>query len=988
MKVAATPPPQIPTPSDMVAACRTRAPWDMGCRCDRCYLGKIHREAGTWHPVMPELNPGASAVALAEAPGTTEVLGGAPLIGKSGKIIESAGLLAGIHRGDLTWDNGALCQFPGNDAQVTLAHMQRENKALVAAGKTPWMSPFEACRPHVTGHLLAIPQVLALGKHAYSTITGQSKRIRAIRGAFIDLHIGKEPGTGQKYAGDPPATTPPRPWIRSDGSLTLLRTEDRDGNPVKIYPEAPGDPILAYGRLQVTPTLHPAFVLRYPAWRPVFDHDVDRFWSWVHGRLRWEPPKFQFRPSYDELRRFLSSNTAFAVDSETDGKNSLTCNLRQIAFARPEGGMVVPFLSPRTVDNRKVSGTLSRCTVFCDGWAIQRGCRDYANTYYSDEEALAIFHLIREFLGNRRIWKILHNCYFDYEVFWRELALTEEPGPTYDTILAFRAAHSELTRDLYTLGTLYTHVPDWKAAAGDRKIAVDPRTDLELAKYANTDTTVDIRCATILDAKVTERKQTHIVDLDLRVQRVYREAKHLGMRIDEPARAKLEAEHTLKRDTILARIRDQVGDSKYNPASTAQVGKFLFKDQKLPVLFKTVTGADATDDDTFRALIRSGKLSDKLKAVIEDHRALRKVEKELGTYILPWRRATDIRYVDEIEEESPIIIPGKKKRRREDPKERRQVKKGGMVGPDGRLHPDYNVATPRTGRASSSNPNLQNVPSWLRYLFIPEDDHVFIDADYDQIELRLIALIAGLDGYKRTIWDNGDPHAITATLLYGQEFIDAMIASFAPEELEAYRRTGVPPKASHPTKRYKALRVLAKSFIYAVMYGGTAKTVFEIVSSAEDEKTGKLLFPETTYSDIKTIYDRFMAGLPALPIWWDKVWTFAKIHKYIDDPIGGRRRDFPAFERNEIPNHPIQGGAAFIMSSGLVRVRERFPPNFDARTGVVNQCHDAIIVEAHRRDAHWVRELVEESLYQKYGDMEFTAKGEIVGDWGHQRQAA
>lgn len=980
-------------------------PWEIGCKCDVCYLGKVHREAKTWRPVMPEINPGSSCVILAENPGRTEVASGIPLCGKSGKEIENALVPLGLRREDFSWDNAALCLPPGLDTRRMLADMARENRKLEAAGKPKWLSPFDACQPHVTAHVLARPNVLAVGKYAITAVTGRSAAVRKVRGSLVDLWTS------------PQGDQDPTPRTRSNGGLLYVRNARVVGpDDPPLYPDEIAPPPGSQ-HLRVVPTVHPAFVLREPAWRPVFRQDVGRFWRWLRGELRWEVPRFLFNPSVAQIADFLygpGSVGAYAYDVETDGKESNTCNLRCIGIARPEGGIVIPFLGTQRTRTRAGIVPATPYTpinqaermigrrVFADWWAVKHGTVEHDGTYYTNEEATAIHALLVHFLLDPNRVKVTHNGgYFDASVLIRELDLPDEPRPLIDTILYFRGCHSELLRDLFTLGTLYTDVPDWKAASDERKIAVNPRDDVELATYCNIDTTVTIRVAPLLVEEAASRGQLSVIQLDHAVQSVYRDAHRLGMRMDEPRRVVLEENHAAEEESLLRQIRDLVGGTgfgrdaraPFNPYSTRQLSRLFFDELKLPVLFKTETGESSVDDDTLRAFILQKIISGKDLELVKLIRRLRKIKKELSTYLLPWRRWNDYRRLKEapVLEESDLVETqtGRKKRRRspiidDDDIPLSKEYKGGLTQPDGRIHMDYNVHTARTGRASSSNPNGQNVGKHLRTLFIPEGGNCFIGFDFDQIELRLVATLARLERYVETIRAGGDPHALTAELLYGATFLLELRKSYTQEQWDRYQRTGIPVKASGKlaTKQYVSMRVLAKQFIYAVIYGGSARTIYESVSSAEDDD-GELLFPDMTYAGIRDVYDNFMHGLPQLGQWWENAWVFAQQHFHVREPVGGRRRDFPAFERNEIPNMLIQGAAAIIMSRGLVRLRESCAPNFGLRRGIVNQCHDAVVVECGRHEVERVKETVQTSLRQEYFGMEFVGQADDAEDWAH-----
>jgi len=820
------------------------------------------------------------------------------------------------------------CQPPLNNLKLFLHQTKKVNDLRVEHELEPLPTPLQACQPHLLRQVRETPNALLLGATAHWALTGQRKGIRKIRGAFMDR------------------------WITQDDQFIT-----------GMDPNTPGE-MLPPGitRLRIVPTLHPAYVLRAPVWQVALHQDVGRFFRWLNGNLHWVTPKLITLPSAAQLERFLYDPKIpfHTVDIETDGKDTLSCNTRCIGIATPEGGMVVPLLG---VEGEK--GKLSGHRPLSHRWGLEHGVlsEDQGIPYYSDEEGAYIVALLQRWLMDPQRIKVGHNFgSFDACVLIRELGLPGPPAPMIDTILLFRGAHSDLSRDLYTLGTLYSDVPDWKSAEDDRKVAVNPRTDQELWSYCTVDTTVDARCLGPLIKVNNERNQGRAIVVDHDVQRIGRQMHELGLRVDQAKREELEEEKTAEKIRRLGAIRDAVGDPKFNANSTQQLGRLFYDDWRLPILSVSEdTGEPSTDDDSLRQFIFGGILSPLQLEVVKALRAYRKVAKQLSTYIIPLR-------------------PWNVYRKNKDGK-----MVGGLCGRDGRIHPTTNVHTPATGRISISHPSAQNFVKALRKMVIPAPGMVFVGADYDQIELRLVCAVARVESYLKTFLAGGDPHAMTALLVYGDTFKQALVESLTPEQQQHFFRTGVPGKAEAGTDLYNALRRFAKTFVYAVLYGGTAKTVYTNVSAAEDPKTGELLFPDMTLSDVRAAYNRFMRNASQLPKWWEDTWGFARRHGYVVEPILGRRRDFPRFERNEILNHPIQGGAASIMGLGLVRLDSRIPMNaYGPYTGIINQCHDAVTLEVPEARAEEVQEIVTESLRSRFDQLpgiEFTAEANIAMSW-------
>lgn len=282
--------------------------------------------------------------------------------------------------------------------------------------------------------------------------------------------------------------------------------------------------------------------------------------------------------------------------------------------------------------------------------------------------------------------------------------------------------------------------------------------------------------------------------------------------------------------------------------------------------------------------------------------------------------------------------------------------------------PQHYIIVRRNGKVMVTG-QTQNIEALLRRIIRPRPGHVFIISDYDQIELRLMAGLAGVQSYLDAFARGDDPHAVTALLIYGQLFQDAW---------DEYKKTHA------KVSRYTNLRRFAKTFVYAVIYGGGEATVYENVSKATDDQ-GNLLFPNMTFGQVAASVRNWMRNAPEVPLWWDKVWRFVELHGYVEEPILGRRRHMPVFLRNEALNMPVQGAAAIIMSEGLLRLRARFTPDLDLGIGIVNQMHDAVTVEVPEDQAEEAAKIVTETLTCEYPKaipgIAFTSNAKVCLDF-------
>jgi DNA polymerase-1 len=437
-----------------------------------------------------------------------------------------------------------------------------------------------------------------------------------------------------------------------------------------------------------------------------------------------------------------------------------------------------------------------------------------------------------------------------------------------------------------------------------------------------------------------------LVVLDHKVEGICREMHQTGLYVHEPTRARLEEETRSK----LARERDviaRVAGKDFNPNSPPQIGKLLYTPQgwSLPCPKLTATGQPSTDEDALRILLTTpGLLNDEQRRLVEALWRQRGFTKSISTTLLPFRRRSA----------------------------------GGIVWEDGVLRCGYGAHIPATGRMSSFKVNSQNIPLWLRAMIQPRPGHLFIMADYDQIELRIAAALAQVVLYLEAFsTPAGDPHAVTAKLIYGQEFTDAQTE---------YKRIG---KAA---LKYVALRKFAKNFVYCMIYGGTEQTAYDTVSKATDPATGELLFPNMTYNQIAAAARTWLRNAPEIPLWWKRVWSDCERNGYVEEPIYGRRRHIPVFHPNDSINMEVQGAAAIIMSEGLISLREVFAPDIEAGLGIVNQMHDAATLEVPEDKAVWARQIMEERMTREYPDkihgVRFTTKAVICTDFAETQLAA
>ena len=256
------------------------------------------------------------------------------------------------------------------------------------------------------------------------------------------------------------------------------------------------------------------------------------------------------------------------------------------------------------------------------------------------------------------------------------------------------------------------------------------------------------------------------------------------------------------------------------------------------------------------------------------------------------------------------------------------------IDPDGRIRTSFQMTVTATGRLSSTEPNLQNIPtrtdlgSEIRRMFVPEEGCVLVDADYSQIELRLLAHISGDEAMREAFRSGGDIHTATA----------AQVFHVAPAD--------VTPE----------MRRSAKAVNFGIVYGISAFSLSQDIG--------------VSVAEAKAYMEAYFATFPGVRKYMDAVVEKARETGYVET-IFHRRRDLPeltssnhnlrSFGERVALNMPIQGTAADIMKLAMVAAHKRLKAELpEAR--LVLQVHDELIVECPKAEAETVAKLLEEEM--------------------------
>lgn len=939
---------------DDAGKARARA---LGCRCDVCPL----RFAPG--PVFPEIGARATFAVIGEAPDAPDANAGRPFVATDGQAVERAFRATNVTRASLALGYAVMCQPPANDMSrlvaVTRTRNARRLRAVRAAAKTGATLtgddaqaaplPADACRPALVAFLreLAarnVKHLLPLGKWAAGSLLGGAPSIDAIRGSLLDGNLAAAAHAVEGQDGHAVTVTLTPPELRGDAT---------------VLPDA-----------RLIPTYTPAKVRFERRYEGTWGRDIDRLVRWQRGALTWAEPQIVYHPRPAALYSFLTQPGPFVYDTETDGIEALSANLRCVGIGH--GPVVV------------IVGIRSRFT---------RDGRGPDASWYTPAEMAQVHQILAAFFADPSRVKIGHNAgYYDRLVIRQWFGV--EPDPTYDTILLHRLGRtSELPHSLGFVGSEYTDVRAWKADRAGRKIAVDAETDHELHHYCAIDVAVTAAVVAPLVAKVRADEQDTLIATDHQVQRVCADMHHVGMYVDQEARAKVEAR--LLAETLGHRedLRKIAGKPDLNPGSVHALRRLLFDEWKLvPPLddaFRfTGSGDPSTGDEVIRSLYLSENIDAQQRAFLSALRKYRGKSKELGTYVVKLRPMSELipqgedlydedtrKALRRAEDDGDVALLLAMREELDD----RGYLSRGILWADGRMRPGYNAHITVTGRLSSSSPiNAQNFPKHLRKLIVPQPGHVFVGADADQLELRIAAARWGLRRYLDAFDADFDPHTtVTAHAVFGDLFAKAAGSPWP-------WRNG-----SKFTGQAYDLRQLSKIIQYAYQYMAAVETGARIIQSTElvdDDGNSAFPYARLDVAEARQMRGAWLKGIPELEKGWKTEIDHFRAKGYVVERIHGRRRYCLNGENpNELVNFGIQASAAAHINDAMIGIWRDIPIHrWGPGTGLLTQTHDALLVECPEAEAPEVAACINAHMNKRHAALPgvlLSASADVGRDW-------
>lgn len=540
-----------------------------------------------------------------------------------------------------------------------------------------------------------------------------------------------------------------------------------------------------------------------------------------------------------------------AVDTETTGLNEMIADLVGISLCVVPGQACYVPLTHKTGNSDDLFGS-----------------DDLAEGQMPLKDAL---ELLKPVLEDDAILKIGQNMKYDAKIFARNGI---DVTPIDDTMLLSYALHGGMHgHGMDTLSERYLdHQPiPIKSLLGSGKSAITfDRVSIEDATpYAAEDADITLRLWQQFKPQLHQKQVTTVYEtLERPLVPVLAQMEQHGIKVDRDTLSRMSNAFSQKMAALEAEIHELAGET-FNVGSPKQLGEILFDKMSLPGGKKGKTGAYATGAD-----------------ILEDLAT----EHTLPARVLDWRQLSKLKstYTDALQEH---IHPK-----------------------TGRVHTSYLQTGANTGRLASSDPNLQNIPvrseegRRIREAFVADEGNVLLSLDYSQIELRILAHVAGIDALKQAFADGHDIHAMTAS-----EVFDVPLEEMTPD-----------------------IRRKAKAINFGVIYGISGFGLARNLRIPRGEAQGFI--------------DRYFERFPGIRQYMDDTVNFAKEHGYVQT-LFGRKIHTPeiaakgpraSFAKRAAINAPIQGTAADVIRRAMVRMPEAIA-HLPAR--MLLQVHDELLFE-------------------------------------------
>ena len=526
---------------------------------------------------------------------------------------------------------------------------------------------------------------------------------------------------------------------------------------------------------------------------------------------------------------------------------------------------------------------------------------------------------IKPLLEDPSVKKIGQNIKFDFIVFFRhgiELNSMEDTMLMSYVLDAGKNRHNMDTLSVIHLGHKTIAFKDL-VGSGKKEINFSD-VDVEKAKdYAAEDADITLRLYKKFKKNLKAEKMTNVYEIfEKPMIKILAFMEIEGIKIDSKFLKLLSSKFEKKIKTIQNEVF-KISKKEFNIASPKQLGEIIYNDLKIASLKKTKKGSFATSASVLEDLAFKGHKFPKL--------------------VLDWRQLSKLKntYSDSLPEH---INPKTK-----------------------RVHTSFLLAATTTGRLASSDPNLQNIPiksedgKDIRKAFIAESDYALISADYNQIEMRILADLADVKELKKAFKNNEDIHSLTASQIFNIDI-----------------------KKVNEDQRRKA-KAINFGIIYGISQYGLAKQIN--VSNQEADE----------------FLNSYFSKFPEIKVYMDQTIKFCRKSGYVSN-IFGRRSHFinindknynvRNFQERAAINAPIQGSASEIMRLAMIRLSKRLNDKKYKKTRMLLQIHDELIFETPKQDAKKIEKVIIEEMTsvahseQHSFSIPLTVDVNIGNNWG------
>ena len=542
--------------------------------------------------------------------------------------------------------------------------------------------------------------------------------------------------------------------------------------------------------------------------------------------------------------------------------------------------------------------------------SYEKGKAYYINMPEDFEQTAAILSEFKPLFESKSIEKIAQNLKYDLKVLLKYGI--KIIGTQFDTMLAHYLVNPDGRHNMDILSEKYLNykpvsITDLIGKKGKNQLSFKDVPLDKATEYAAEDADITYQLKQKLNKELMDKQVAHLLQrLEMPLVPVLADIEMEGIRVDDAFLADYSTELQGMSDKLETKIYETSG-AKFNIGSPKQMGEVLFDVMKLdPKAKKTKTGQYKTDEATLTKLA---------------------AEHDIVNTILEYRKVNKLRstYVDALPK---LIHPS-----------------------TGRVHTNFSQAVAATGRLSSTNPNLQNIPirtdlgKEIRKAFVPRnDDHTLLAVDYSQIELRIVASVAEDEGMIEAFNAGLDIHTATASKVFG----------VAVNEVTK-------------DQRYKA-----KSVNFGLIYGQGAFGLSQNLGIKRSEAT--------------ELIDAYFEQFGGVKKYMDDTINYCRENGYVKT-LMGRKRFIPDInsnnrtvvgfaERNAI-NAPIQGSAADMIKLAMINIHQRLS-TMNVGTKMILQVHDELLFDVPKTELEEITEIIKQEM-----EMAMPLKVPIIAEAGH-----